>query len=488
MISDVLAWLETHESAISAVVGIVVLLGGIGGWLSSLRRGKRRAQSHSDEAVASGSKQDGSTITASDLTIAILPVVHTENDALLERFATGLARDLETFLARSSFVEVVATNTTALTTAERLAEVARHGVHYAFNANVRRVGAQFRVSAQLLDVATSHHLWSESFDRPFVEIETVGDDLAYSISNQLVVPVLESEGRRVLDVAVDTLDSATLARLAYGKFLFGSRHDETSFGETRTLLDRAIELDPNNARALATRAASTATAIAFGLSEDPEGDEKLAYRDSEAALHIAPTDSLVLWGRAWPTAFFEGFAVGLPFIEKAVAADPNDPHLRVDYAQMLGQNGRTEEARPQIEAAFRLSPKDPRQYIWYGVLAYIELQEGDIEGALAHCELSISFAQYSPAYMLKIIIHVLREEEDEARRTIEQLAQNVSWKDPAEHFRDFMARFVPEGPHRSRLYALADPWPQHAAGNPSKRERAGKPSTALEGVFGSERE
>ena len=46
------------------------------------------------------------------------------------------------------------------TSAERL------GVRYVLEGSVRKAGDQVRITAQLIDATTGHHLWAERYDRP----------------------------------------------------------------------------------------------------------------------------------------------------------------------------------------------------------------------------------------------------------------------------------------------------------------------------------
>ena len=53
--------------------------------------------------------------------------------------------------------------------------------------SVRRVGDRLRVTAQLIDVATDRHLWSQTFDRDATDIFVIQADIARSIAEALKV-------------------------------------------------------------------------------------------------------------------------------------------------------------------------------------------------------------------------------------------------------------------------------------------------------------
>ena len=53
-------------------------------------------------------------------------------------------------------------------------EVGREfGVRYVLEGSTRKAADRVRVTAQLVEAATSHHLWAESYDRPLSDIFAV---------------------------------------------------------------------------------------------------------------------------------------------------------------------------------------------------------------------------------------------------------------------------------------------------------------------------
>src|ERR1700759_2416722 len=106
-------------------------------------------------------------VTVSRLSSVVLPFANLSNDPEQEYFADGITDDLTTDLSRISGSFVIARNTAFTykgkrTDAKRIGR--ELGVRYVLEGSVRRMGEQVRVNVQLIDAATSGHLWADLFD------------------------------------------------------------------------------------------------------------------------------------------------------------------------------------------------------------------------------------------------------------------------------------------------------------------------------------
>ena len=55
------------------------------------------------------------------------------------------------------------------------------GVRTVLEGSVRKAGRRLRVTAQLIDVATGYHVWSQSYDREMEDVFVVQDEIAREI-------------------------------------------------------------------------------------------------------------------------------------------------------------------------------------------------------------------------------------------------------------------------------------------------------------------
>lgn len=98
----------------------------------------------------------------------------------------GLAEDIITMLSRSPFLFVIARHSsfTYEGRAVNVKQIGRElGVRYVLEGSVRRGGGQrIRVTAQLIDAITGHHLWAERYDRDLADIFAVQDEIAEAVA------------------------------------------------------------------------------------------------------------------------------------------------------------------------------------------------------------------------------------------------------------------------------------------------------------------
>ena len=121
--------------------------------------------------------------------IAVLPFANLSGDPEQEYFADGLTEDILTALARFAQLTVIARNSTFVYKgrAVSIADVGRDlRVRYVLEGSVRRSGDRVRVTAQLIEAATSAHLWAERYDRAITDIFAVQDEITEQIVTRLV--------------------------------------------------------------------------------------------------------------------------------------------------------------------------------------------------------------------------------------------------------------------------------------------------------------
>lgn len=117
--------------------------------------------------------------------IAVLPFEDLTADPASGPFVSGLTEDLVTDLAKLADVTVVAVPQQAGgSSADAIAsQNARQqlGARYLLEGSVRQVEDTVRITAQLVEVATGHHVWGERYDRLLRDIFAVQDDVVKSV-------------------------------------------------------------------------------------------------------------------------------------------------------------------------------------------------------------------------------------------------------------------------------------------------------------------
>src|SRR5918995_3701614 len=335
--------------------------------------------------------------------IAVLPFANLGGDPEHDYFADGLTEDLITELSRFQELRVIARNSVMTYKGKpvRVQEVGRDlGVRYVLEGSVRKAGGRVRITAQLIDAATGHHIWAERFDRDLADIFEVQDEVTSRIVATLAGKLAESERRRVRSGQTENLEAYDC--VLRGRELWGRFTPEAN-REARCLYEKAIELDPDYARAYA----SLAWTYLVEHAERWVGPED---QPLERALELARRGVLVN-----PASHSNHLALGqvclskglhdeaLEALEAAVTLNPNDADGYVFLAQALNRIGRPDEAISLVEKAQRLNPAAPPWYAWnLGIAYYLArryddavtaLRRGRPLGAMAYRWLAASYAQ-----------------------------------------------------------------------------------------------
>ena len=129
--------------------------------------------------------------------VAVLPFLNLGPDAERDHFADGLT---EVMIARLSQVPglTVIPRTSVMKYKDTRKDVATIGrelqVGTLLEGSVRTINNQIRINAQLIDVISQAHLWSEEYDREYTEVFSVQSDIAARVAQQLTVQLI-AKGR-----------------------------------------------------------------------------------------------------------------------------------------------------------------------------------------------------------------------------------------------------------------------------------------------------
>jgi adenylate cyclase len=116
--------------------------------------------------------------------IAVLPFANMSGDPEQEFFADGLTEDIITALSRFRELFVISHNSAFVHKgkAVKIQDVAAEfGVQYVVEGSVRKAGNRVRVTVQLIDAPSDHHVWAERYDRDLEDIFAIQDEVTGAI-------------------------------------------------------------------------------------------------------------------------------------------------------------------------------------------------------------------------------------------------------------------------------------------------------------------
>ena len=117
--------------------------------------------------------------------IVVLPFANLSSDSENEYCADGMTEEIINALANVAGLRVIA-RTSAFSFKGSNQDVREIGhrlsVGTVLEGSVRRSGVQLRITAQLIDVAGGHYLWSDRYDRELEDVFAIQDEIAQIMS------------------------------------------------------------------------------------------------------------------------------------------------------------------------------------------------------------------------------------------------------------------------------------------------------------------
>jgi TolB-like protein len=219
--------------------------------------------------------------------IAVLPFSNLSGSADQDYLANGLTLDISTDLSRNAWLYVIApgsmSNYRSHNTDYRSA-VEELGAHYVVEGSLRLAGDKIRINAALVDATTGTHEWSERYDQPLADFFEIQDNITQHIVTSLGSQVRRAEGRRVEKANNNTLDVWGL--LHKGMAISWARFNRDSNIEAEAIYRKALDIEPENGRALAFLATSIAMKISNGWSDNITADSYSAWSMGKKAIAL----------------------------------------------------------------------------------------------------------------------------------------------------------------------------------------------------------
>jgi TolB-like protein/lipopolysaccharide biosynthesis regulator YciM len=336
----------------------------------------------------SGSNADGLWARPA---VAVFPFDNLSEDPDQAYLADGITEDIITALSCWRRFPVIARNSTAfyktkLGSAARAAQ--ELGARYFLQGSMRRAGDKFRISVQLVDSNSGTQLWAQRYDRDCRDFFAVQDEITTSIVQSIEPQLSRAELHRALRKHPDNLDSwdytqRALARL-YGAFSHLHEYAGADAAEARTLLQKAIELDPSSSYAHTLLALSHFHDALSGWTKNPPRVLAATLQAARRAVELDDDDWLahallgigLLWtSRQYDRAQHE--------VERAIALNPSAVIAHQFSGCVAVFAGRPQEAQEHLETVLQLDPRYQSRSLILADLSLARLLLGDLDGALA---------------------------------------------------------------------------------------------------------
>ena len=182
--------------------------------------------------------------------IAVMYFNNMSGDPQQDYFCDGITEEIITKLSKINELKVTSRTSVYKYKNEKKSsgEIARElGVTNILEGSVRKEGEKILVTAHLIDPASDHYIWSETYDRDLKDIFELQSDIALNIASNFQLRLSNQEKKNVIT-------PPTLNTQAYDKYLQAASIAYVDWGlgatpmnllKSNNLIKEAIHLDPD---------------------------------------------------------------------------------------------------------------------------------------------------------------------------------------------------------------------------------------------------
>jgi adenylate cyclase len=359
--------------------------------------------------------------------VAVLPFDNMSGDPKQEYFSDGLTDTIISGLSAVRGLLVIARNSTFVYKDRpvKVQDVARElGAQYVLEGSVQKTKHRGRITVQLIDANTGHHVWSDTYDKDLEDIFALQDEITLEIMRAVGMEIVG--GGQAGEVSPPP--SGSLKVVMKGakalEYLYRFNKEDNILG--RRELEEAIALDPEYAVLYSMLAISHFMDLWYQTSESPLISFAQATKNTKKALALNDED----WGANFALSHLYFFRnehdKAIAAAERAIALNPNGAEAYSLLGFLLTYFGNAEEGIRLLEKAIRLNPIFPAQYLHLLGNAYWFL--GQYEDAI---ELYKKVLKRSPNHLLAHINLTASYSASDREEQARQQAQELLRLDPA---------------------------------------------------------
>ena len=293
--------------------------------------------------------------------IAVLPFVDMSPNKDQEYFSDGISEELLNVLVKIKGVKVASRTSSFAFKGKDMGipEIAQElNVDNVLEGSVRKSGDTVRITAQLIDVRTDRHLWSETYDRKLEDVFAVQDEIARKIVDALTLTLGAGE-----KAALARPHQATENLEAYQLFLRGralwQRRGGANINKSIALFEQATDLDPAFARAWSALAAAHLTLPVYDREANRQEHWTEAKGFAQKALSLDAEIAEALSVMADLTRGKDHWQQAEEYYHRAIALEPGSVTPVMWYAEFLLDVGRINDALAGNLKAVELDPLSP---------------------------------------------------------------------------------------------------------------------------------
>jgi len=355
------------------------------------------------------------------ISVVVLPFENLSGDVKQDYFSEGITDDITTDLLQVKELRVVARQSAYFYLSKKftLDDIKRElGVKYVVQGSVQKSDQQLRIYVKLTDVSDGHHIWANRFEGSVANFFKIQDDITRDVIDAMYMTLTKEESALIAQQPSSSFE-------AYDAFLQGQKlyrnRSKESYIDTIDAYKRAIELDPNFARAYG------ALGIIYTIGYLNHWADTTASETQDRALQLAnkafnldPNSAQVNWALGYVHLYRREYAEAEAAVNRSISLLPEYADGYGLLAYISNWRNKPANAVRYIKKAITLNPYYTFDYSLNLGMAYYELGQYEdatstLREALERNETSV----YSRLYLAASYVRMGRK--DDAQWEIQEV-------------------------------------------------------------------
>ncbi|MFL6374992.1 MAG: tetratricopeptide repeat protein [Pyrinomonadaceae bacterium] len=290
--------------------------------------------------------------------IAVIPFVNESGNADVEYLSDGMTDTLIASLSQIPNLSVKAHSSVFRYKGKELDAkkvAADLGVQAIVTGRLNQRGDQLVLNLELIDPSTESDLWANRYERKTSDLVPLQSEVARDVSSKLKARLSGADEAKITKHYTANPEAYQL--YLKGRF-YAEKRREDDLKKALEYFQQAVELDPNYALAYTGVAGAwgSLSAYNYGHLTAKEANEKseaavqkaLQLDDSLSEPHATLANIKAFYNWDWNGAEAE--------YKRAIELNPNDAAAHRLYGRFLCAFGRIDEAKAEIELAYKVDP------------------------------------------------------------------------------------------------------------------------------------
>jgi len=289
--------------------------------------------------------------------LAVLPFQNLGGDPEQAYFADGMMEEITTALSRIRSIFVIASASTQQYKGKAASpqSVGRDlGVRYILEGSVRRAGNRVRIAVKLTDATDGSQLWAQHYEDTLDDVFALQDRVALSVAGVIEPTVQDVEIRRAARRPTSNTDAYDIYLKAVALV---DAYEKDAMFEAVRLIEHALALDPNYARALSVAGYAHGQIVVSNWTDDLASHRKLALDYAGRAVRLAPEDADSLsWNATTYMALDADYPLAQILLDRSLALNPGSYIAWMMSAWLRAAEGDPDTAVEHMQTSMRLNP------------------------------------------------------------------------------------------------------------------------------------